>query len=71
VTVSCFEQVQNAYNFYWPLDEVYSRLNATMTRTFYEVHRMAQARQVHNRLAAYLVAVKRVGEAVALRGWIR
>jgi glutamate dehydrogenase (NAD(P)+) len=71
VTVSYFEQVQNAYNFYWPLQEVHDRLNATMTRAFYEVHEMAQSRQVHNRLAAYLVAVKRVAKAVVLRGWIR
>jgi glutamate dehydrogenase (NAD(P)+) len=71
VTVSYFEQVQNAYNFHWPLEEVHDRLNATMTRAFYEVHQMAQSRQVHNRLAAYLVAVKRVAEAVVLRGWIR
>ncbi len=69
VTVSYFEQVQNAYNFYWTLDEVYNRLNASMTRAFYQVHEMAQAQQVHNRLAAYLVAVKRVAEAVVLRGW--
>jgi glutamate dehydrogenase (NAD(P)+) len=71
VTVSYFEQVQNAYNFYWPLEEVHSRLNATMTRAFHEVHEMAQDRKVHNRLAAYLVAVKRVAEAVVLRGWLR
>jgi glutamate dehydrogenase (NAD(P)+) len=71
VTVSYFEQVQNAYNYYWTLEEVHHRLNATMTRAFFEVHQMAQARQVHNRLAAYLVAVKRVAEAVVLRGWIR
>ncbi len=71
VTVSYFEQVQNAYNFYWTLDEVYGRLNASMTRAFYQVHEMAQAQRVHNRLAAYLVAVKRVAEAVVLRGWTR
>jgi glutamate dehydrogenase (NAD(P)+) len=71
VTVSYFEQVQNAYNFYWPLEEVYDRLNAIMTKAFDEVYRMAQTQQVHNRLAAYLVAVKRVAEAVVLRGWIR
>jgi glutamate dehydrogenase (NAD(P)+) len=71
VTVSYFEQVQNAYNFYWPLEDVHDRLNETMTRAFYEVYEMAQARRVHNRLAAYLVAVRRVAEAVVLRGWIR
>jgi glutamate dehydrogenase/leucine dehydrogenase len=32
---------------------------------------MAQQRKVHNRLAAYLVAVQRVAETVALRGWVK
>jgi glutamate dehydrogenase/leucine dehydrogenase len=31
---------------------------------------MAQAKQVDNRVAAYLVAVNRVAEAVRLRGWV-
>jgi glutamate dehydrogenase (NAD(P)+) len=69
VTVSYFEQVQNAYNFYWPVEEVYARLDAKMTRAFHDVHNTAQAERVHNRLAAYLVAVRRVAHAVALRGW--
>jgi glutamate dehydrogenase (NAD(P)+) len=71
VTVSYFEQVQNAYNFYWPLDEITTRLDAKMTSAFHAVHEMAQARKVHNRLAAYLVSVKRVAEAVAVRGWVK
>ncbi len=70
VTVSYFEQVQNAYNFYWPLEEVHARLDAKMTKAFHAVHEMAEAQHVHNRLAAYLVAVKRVAEAVATRGWV-
>ncbi len=71
VTVSYFEQVQNAYNFYWPLEEVNARLDDKMTRAFHAVHEMAQSRGVPNRLAAYLVAVQRVAEAVALRGWVK
>lgn len=71
VTVSYFEQVQNAYNFYWPIDEVHARLDAKMTKAFHAVHDMAQAHKVHNRLAAYLVAVKRVAEATAIRGWVK
>jgi glutamate dehydrogenase (NAD(P)+) len=71
VTVSYFEQVQNSYNFYWSLEEVQTRLDAKMTTAFHAVHEMAQAQKVHNRLAAYLVAVKRVAEAVAIRGWVR
>jgi hypothetical protein len=31
---------------------------------------MADVKKVHNRLAAYLVAVDRVAEAVRLRGWV-
>jgi glutamate dehydrogenase (NAD(P)+) len=69
VTVSYFEQVQNAYNFYWTLDDVQGRLDAKMTEAFHSVHTMAQSQRVHNRLAAYMVAVRRVAEAVALRGW--
>jgi glutamate dehydrogenase (NAD(P)+) len=69
VTVSYFEMVQNAYDLYWEAEEVYSRLDQKMTTAFWNVHNVAQERQVHNRLAAYLVAVSRVAEAVRLRGW--
>jgi glutamate dehydrogenase (NAD(P)+) len=71
VTVSYFEQVQNAYNFYWPIDEVQRRLDDKMTTAFHAVHEMAQVHQVHNRLAAYLVAVKRVADATFTRGWVK
>ena len=71
VTVSYFEQVQNAYNFYWPIEEVQTRLEAKMTTAFRAVHEMAQAHHVHNRLAAYLVSVQRVADAVAARGWVK
>lgn len=70
VTVSYFEQVQNAYNYYWDLDLVHQRLDAKMTSAFHAVHRMAQSMGVHNRLGAYLVAVQRVAEACKLRGWV-
>lgn len=69
VTVSYFEMVQNAYDYYWEEEEVHERLDKKMTKAFWTVHEMAQQRKVHNRLAAYLVAVSRVAEAVRLRGW--
>ena len=40
VTVSYFEQVQNTYNFYWPLKEVHQRLDEKMTRAFHGVYQM-------------------------------
>lgn len=70
VTVSYFEMVQNAYDYYWDEDLVHQRLDAKMTSAFHAVHDAAEKHQVHNRLAAYLVAVSRVAEAVKLRGWV-
>jgi glutamate dehydrogenase (NAD(P)+) len=70
VTVSYFEQVQNTYNFYWPLDEVHRRLDEKMTRAFHGVHQMYQREKVNMRQAAYLVSVARVAEACKLRGWV-
>jgi glutamate dehydrogenase (NAD(P)+) len=70
VTVSYFEQVQNAYDYYWPLEMVQERLDKKMTAAFEAVHTMAEVKGVSNRLAAHLVAVERVAEAAKLRGWV-
>ena len=70
VTVSYFEMVQNAYGYYWSEGLVHERLDAKMTAAFHSVHQAAKDHAVHNRLAAYLVAVSRVAEAVKLRGWV-
>ena len=70
VTVSYFEQVQNAYNYYWELDEVHEKLDRRMTKAFADVFDMHRKFEVHMRLAAYLVAVQRVAEAMRLRGWV-
>jgi len=69
VTVSYFEMVQNAYQYYWEEGEVHKRLDSKMTSAFHAVHDMATKYKVHNRTAAYLVSVNRVAEAVRLRGW--
>jgi glutamate dehydrogenase (NAD(P)+) len=69
VTVSYFEMVQNAYNYYWEESVVHERLDEKMTVAFWQVHKLASEKKVHNRLAAYLLAVSRVAEAVRLRGW--
>ena len=70
VTVSYFEMVQNAYQFYWDERLTHERLDQKMTSAFNIVHEMAQSKKVNNRIAAYLVAVDRVAQAVRLRGWI-
>jgi len=70
VTVSYFEQVQNTYNFYWPLQEVHARLDEKMTKAFHGVYQMYLREKVNMREAAYLVSVARVAEACKLRGWV-
>lgn len=69
VTVSYFEGVQNTYNYYWTAAEVYEKLDKIMTRAFSEVLDMSLKQKVNMRVAAYLVAVKRVADACKLRGW--
>ena len=70
VTVSYFEQVQNTYNYYWSLEDVYQQLDRKMTDAFEAVYKMQQSTKAHMRLAAYMVSVSRVAEACALRGWV-
>lgn len=70
VTVSYFEMVQNACNYYWTVDEVHTRLDQKMTKAFHDVYNMHKDRNVHMRLAAYLVAVQRVAEVMKIRGWV-
>jgi glutamate dehydrogenase (NAD(P)+) len=70
VTVSYFETVQNAYDYYWDEAMVHERLDKKMTAAFHAVHAAAKQHRVHNRQAAYVVAIARVAEAVKLRGWV-
>lgn len=70
VTVSYFEQVQNAYNYYWDIDLVHQRLDQKMTAAFHAVKEAADRYHVNNRVAAYVVAVARVAEVCQLRGWV-
>lgn len=70
VTVSYFEQVQNTYNYYWPLEEVYEKLEQKMSTAYNNVYEMHKKEKVHMRLAAYMIAVSRVAEACKLRGWV-
>jgi len=70
VTVSYFEWVQNLYGFYWPVEEVHDRLDKIMTKAFNDVYEMHQKHNVNMRMAAYMLSVQRVAEAMKLRGWV-
>ncbi len=70
VTVSYFEWVQNSARYYWDENEVHQRLNKHMTNAFQAVLAESLKRKVNMRVAAYIVAVARVAEAMKLRGWV-
>ena len=70
VTVSYFEQVQGTYNYFWPIEEIHNQLDAHMTRAFHAVNDMSKKEKVNMRIAAYMVAVKKVADAMKLRGWV-
>lgn len=70
VTVSYFEAVQNDMNFYWPREEVLTKLDEKMTKAFQDVVDMSSGEEVFMRNAAYMVAIEKVVKAMELRGWI-
>jgi glutamate dehydrogenase (NAD(P)+) len=70
VTVSYFEMVQNAYMYYWELEDVHKRLDKKMTTAYHSVINTARKYNTNTRQAAYVVAVERVVEAMKLRGWV-
>jgi len=70
VTVSYFEWVQNSARYYWDENEVHQQLNKHMTKAFQAVLAESLKRKVNMRVAAYVVAVARVAEAMKLRGWV-
>jgi glutamate dehydrogenase len=70
VTVSYFEWVQNIQNYYWPEEEVNQRLETMMVNAFNAVYKVHEQRHVSLRRAAYMVAIKRISDAMAARGWI-
>ena len=83
VTVSYFEWVQNRMGYYWTEEEVDDKLRQIMTKAFKEVYQTAkqhmldksfkvhlEAHELNLRTAAYILAVKRIYEAMKALGRI-
>ena len=74
VIVSYFEWVQNTQNYYWTEEEVYSKLDGIITKSFKDVFATqdtykSQKKKISPRTSAYIVAVDRVAKAMKIRGW--
>ena len=68
VTVSYFEWVQDLQSFFWEEGEINRRLEKLLQRAFAQMVEQAELHGVSMRLGAYLVALKRVADATAVRG---
>jgi glutamate dehydrogenase (NAD(P)+) len=68
VTVSYFEWVQDLNRDHWSESVVNAKLKEIMVKAFSETLAMARREQCYMRTAAYLLAVKRVADAMELRG---
>ena len=69
VTVSYFEWVQNLMRYNWTFEEVQEKQKALMIKAFEEIWELAGDRNVEMRTAAYMMSIKRIADAMKLRGW--
>ncbi|OGH64184.1 MAG: glutamate dehydrogenase [Candidatus Magasanikbacteria bacterium RIFCSPHIGHO2_01_FULL_41_23] len=70
VTVSYFEQVQNASNYYWTDEEVMEKLQKIMITAFAGVWATKEKYAIDLRTAAFVTALERVGAAMKARGLV-
>lgn len=70
VTVSYFEQVQNATNYYWTEAEVLEKLQRIMESSFEAVWQTKEKHTIDMRTAAFVLSVDRVAHAMRDRGMI-
>ncbi len=68
VTVSYFEWVQNRTGWYWTIEEVNDRLRTRMVTETANIWAIAQTQNISHRLAAYVHALNRLGQAIDAKG---
>ncbi len=69
VTVSYFEWVQNLYGYYWTEPEVEEKEERAMVEAFEPIWALKQEKNVSFRQATYMKSIKRIAEAMKVRGW--
>ncbi len=68
VTVSYFEWVQDRQGFFWTEKRVNRRLDRMMRDAFDKVYETADEHDVSLRIGAYVMGVRKVAEALQMRG---
>ncbi len=68
VTVSYFEWVQDEQHLFWEAQDIYNRLERVMKTAFRDVLKIHLDKKVPMRIAANMLGISRVAEAVQIRG---
>ena len=68
VTASYFEWVQDTQKFFWDLSQVQLQLERIMLRAFREVMTQVKEKELSHRMAALMIGISRVAEAMRFRG---
>jgi glutamate dehydrogenase (NAD(P)+) len=68
VTASYFEWVQDRQGYFWKEAIVNEQLETILRDSFDDVVRYAEAHNVNNRIAAYMLAIDRVAYTIKQRG---
>ncbi len=68
VTASYFEWVQDRQGYFWKEASVNEQLETILRDSFEDVIRYAEAHNVNNRIAAYMLAIDRVAYTIKQRG---
>ena len=70
VTVSYFEWVQNIQQFSWQKDRVDQELTDKMRKAYAAVREVVTQHSIDMRTAAFVLAIRRVGEAAMARAYV-
>ncbi len=71
VMVSYFEWVQNLQNYYWTFEEVQEKQEIKMVKAFDDILALMEEHKVSMRVAAFMMAIKRVADGMRARGWVK
>jgi len=68
VTASYFEWVQDRQGYFWKESAVNEQLEYILREAFEDVVQFSATHSVNNRIAAYMLAISRVGQTIKQRG---
>ncbi len=68
VIVSYFEWVQDLQNFFWSEDEINKNLQKIIEKSFHETLSLSQKKKVPMRIAALMLGIRKISDAMLIRG---